>query len=157
MILSIWHTSFTVADIQRSIRFYRDDLGLELVHEQEQANQYTRTFVGYPDAHLRIAQFAIGSAEQPPRSRHVIELVQYIAPVGEPVHPERYQPGAAHLAFQVQDTRAMYRRLSERGVHFISEPVAITAGVNAGGATVYLEDPDGNTLEFVTAPSAQVR
>ena len=50
----------------------------------------------------------------------------------------------------------MYRRLSERGVHFVSEPVAITAGVNAGGATVYLEDPDGNTLEFVTAPAAQV-
>jgi extradiol dioxygenase family protein len=46
----------------------------------------------------------------------------------------------------------MYRRLSANGVHFISEPVAITAGINAGGATVYLEDPDGNTLELITAP-----
>jgi lactoylglutathione lyase len=137
--------------MDRSIRFYRDDLGLELVHEQEQANEYTRTFVGYPDAHLRIAQFAIASAEHP-RSGHVIELVQYLSPQGEPVHPERYQPGAAHLAFQVSDTRAMHERLAARGVHFISEPVAITAGINAGGATVYLEDPDGNTLEFVTAP-----
>lgn len=153
MILAIWHTSFTVADIERSIRFYRDDLGLELVHEQEQANEYTRTFVGYPDAHLRVAQFAIPNGDQP-RSGHVIELVQYVAPAGEPVHPERYQPGAAHLAFQVQDTRALYARLVEHGVHFISEPVAITAGINAGGATVYLEDPDGNTLEFVTAPAA---
>jgi catechol 2,3-dioxygenase-like lactoylglutathione lyase family enzyme len=151
VILAIWHTSFTVADIERSIRFYRDELGLELVTEQEQANEYTRTFVGYPDAHLKVAQFAIGSPEQP-RSGHVIELVQYLAPRGEPVHPERYQPGAAHLAFQVSDTRALYERLVARGVPFISEPVAITAGVNAGGATVYLEDPDGNTLEFVTAP-----
>jgi lactoylglutathione lyase len=154
VILAIWHTSFTVADIERSIRFYRDELGLELVHEQEQANEYTRTFVGYPDAHLRVAQFAIPNADQP-RSGHVIELVQYVAPVGEPVRPERYQPGAAHLAFQVQDTRGLYARLVERGVHFISEPVAITAGINAGGATVYLEDPDGNTLEFVTAPAAR--
>jgi lactoylglutathione lyase len=153
VILAIWHTSFTVADIERSIRFYRDELGLELVHEQEQANEYTRTFVGYPDAHLRVAQFAIPNGDQP-RSGHVIELVQYVAPTGEPVHPERYQPGAAHLAFQVKDTRALYARLVARGVHFISEPVAITAGINAGGATVYLEDPDGNTLEFVTAPSA---
>ena len=100
MILSVWHTSFTVADIERSIRFYRDDLGLELVHEQEQANEYTRTFVGYPDAHLRIAQFAIDSAQPPPRSRHVIELVQYVAPVGEPVHPERYQPGRPTSPFR---------------------------------------------------------
>jgi catechol 2,3-dioxygenase-like lactoylglutathione lyase family enzyme len=155
VILSIWHTSFTVADLERSIRFYRDELGLELVHEQDQANEYTRMFVGYPDAHLKIAQFAIGGADQPPRSRHVIELVQYVAPVGEPTHPERYQPGAAHLAFQVDDTHAIYERLLAHGVRFISEPVAITAGINAGGATVYLEDPDGNTLEFVTAPSAQ--
>lgn len=153
MILSIWHASFTVSDIDRSIAFYRDELGLELVHEQEQANEYTRKFVGYPDAHLKVAQFAIPGAEPPP-SRHVIELVQYVAPKGEPVHPERFQPGAAHLAFQVRDTFALYERLSARGVRFISEPVAITAGVNRGGATVYLEDPDGNTLEFVTAPSA---
>jgi extradiol dioxygenase family protein len=68
------------------------------------------------------------------------------------VHPERYQPGAAHLALQVEDTWEMYERLSANGVHFISEPVAITAGINEGGATVYLEDPDGNTLEFITAP-----
>jgi lactoylglutathione lyase len=155
MILSTWHTSFTVADLERSIRFYRDELGLELVHEQEQSNEYTRIFVGYPDAHLRVAQFALAASADNPRSGHIIELVQYLAPVGEPVHPERYQPGAAHLAFQVDDTHALYERLLAKGVHFISEPVAITAGINAGGATVYLEDPDGNTLEFVTAPSAQ--
>jgi catechol 2,3-dioxygenase-like lactoylglutathione lyase family enzyme len=154
VILSIWHTSFTVADLDRSIAFYRDELGLELVHEQEQANAYTRTFVGYPDAHLRIAQFAIPGAAAP-RSGHVIELVEYVAPRGEPVHPERYQPGAAHLAFQVQDTRELHARLAAQGVRFISEPVAITAGINAGGATVYLEDPDGNTLEFVTAPARE--
>ena len=155
MIFSIWHASFTVADLDRSIVFYRDELGLDLVHTQEQANEYTRKFVGYPDAHLKVAQFAAPGAE-PPRaghlSGHLIELVQYVTPKGEPVHPERYQPGAAHLAFQVEDTREMYERLSANGVHFISEPVAITAGINAGGATVYLEDPDGNTLEFVTAP-----
>jgi catechol 2,3-dioxygenase-like lactoylglutathione lyase family enzyme len=151
VIRSIWHASFTVSDIDRSIQFYRDELGLELVHEQEQANEYTRTFVGYPDAHLRIAQFAIRGEAQP-LSGHVIELVQYVAPKGDPVHPERYQPGAAHLAFQVDDTPALYARLNARGVCFISEPVVITNGINAGGTTVYLEDPDGNTLEFLTAP-----
>lgn len=151
MILGIWHTSFTVADLDRSIRFYRDDLGLELVHAQEQSNEYTRTFVGYPDAHLKVAQFSISSGPAT-RSGHVLELVQYLAPVGEPIAPERYQPGAAHLAFWVENTRALYDRLSEQGVRFISEPVEITAGVNRGGATVYLHDPDGNTLEFVTAP-----
>lgn len=155
MILGIWHTSFTVADLERSIRFYRDDLGLELVHVQEQSNEYTRTFVGYPDAHLKIAQFAIPNGPRT-RSGHVLELVQYLSPIGDPLQAERYQPGAAHLAFWVQDTRALYQRLTLRGVRFISEPVEITAGINRGGATVYLQDPDGNTLEFVTAPAGEV-
>jgi catechol 2,3-dioxygenase-like lactoylglutathione lyase family enzyme len=151
MILDVWHASFTVADMDRSIHFYRDLLGLPLRHEQQQDNEYTRRFVGYPDAHLRVAQFDL-PAGSGGRSGHIIELVQYLAPEGEPIHPERYQPGAAHLAFQVEDTWEMYRRLSAEGVRFISEPVDVTAGINKGGATVYLEDPDGCILELVTAP-----
>lgn len=151
MIREVWHTSFTVADMDRSIRFYRDQLGLPLRHEQEQANEYTRKFVGYPDAHLRVAQFDVPDGCGT-RSRHIIELVQYLQPKGEPVFPERYQPGAAHLAFMVDDTREMYRRLSAEGVHFISEPVEVTAGINKGGLTVYLHDPDGVVLELVTPP-----
>lgn len=152
VITAIWHASFTVADLDRSIAFYRDELGLELVHTQVQDHEYTRTFVGYPDAHLKIAQIAIPVGEQP-RSGHVLELVEYVTPVGEPVHPERCQPGAAHLAFMVDDVWEMYERLSGRGVVFISSPVRIAAGINEGGATVYLEDPDGNTLELLMAPS----
>ncbi|HLI60917.1 MAG TPA: VOC family protein [Solirubrobacteraceae bacterium] len=152
-IRAIWHTSFTVADLDRSIRFYRDELGLRLVAEQEQDNEYTRRFVGYPDAYLKVAQFALPGPRDAPRSGHVIELVQYLHPVAEPVHPERCAPGAAHLAFEVEDTCVLYKRLVARGVRFVSAPVEITAGVNAGGCTVYLEDPDGNTLELVTPPA----
>lgn len=151
MIRAVWHTSFTVADMDRSIHFYRDLLGLPLVHEQEQANAYTRKFVGYPHAHLRVAQFDVPSGSGG-RSGHIIELVQYLSPLGDSVRPERYQPGAAHLAFLVDDTREMYQRLSAEGVHFISEPVDVTAGINVGGVTVYLHDPDGVVLELVTAP-----
>ena len=41
MLVDTWHFSFTVSDIEQSIRFYRDVVGLELVHTQEQANPYT--------------------------------------------------------------------------------------------------------------------
>ena len=59
MVRGMWHFSFTVADIERSVAFYRDVLGLALVHQQDQSNEYTRRLVGYPDAELRIAQLAI--------------------------------------------------------------------------------------------------
>jgi catechol 2,3-dioxygenase-like lactoylglutathione lyase family enzyme len=55
----VWHFSFTVSDLDRSIAFYRDLLGFTLVHVQEQDNEYTRRLVGYPDARLRVAQLAV--------------------------------------------------------------------------------------------------
>ena len=60
--LGVWHFSFTVADIERWVQSYRDLLGFELIHRQEQANEYTDRLVGYPGAHLRIAQFGAGRA-----------------------------------------------------------------------------------------------
>jgi catechol 2,3-dioxygenase-like lactoylglutathione lyase family enzyme len=77
----VWHFSFTVSDIERSVHFYRDVLGFELIHRQEQANEYTGRLVGYPGAHLRIAQFAV-PGEPRGRSTHDLEPVEYVAPRG---------------------------------------------------------------------------
>lgn len=153
--LGIWHFSFTVGDIARSIAFYRDLLGFELVHEQEQANEYTRTLVGYPDAHLRVAQFAVPGL---PRgvSSHDLELVEYVTPRGVKFGPERHRPGASHLALAVTDARGEHTRLAAAGVRFVSEPQAITAGANTGGFTCYFLDPDDITLELVQPPRRPV-
>jgi catechol 2,3-dioxygenase-like lactoylglutathione lyase family enzyme len=101
-ILGTWHFSFTVSDIEASVAFYRDLLGLELIHQQEQDNAYTRALVGFPDASLRIAQLAV-PGEPRGISGHHLELVQYVVPKGAPFGPERNRPGAGHLAFCVAD------------------------------------------------------
>jgi catechol 2,3-dioxygenase-like lactoylglutathione lyase family enzyme len=151
MLVDTWHFSFTVSDIEQSIHFYRDILGLVLVHRQEQANEYTRRFVGYPNAHLRVAQFRIEGAPVG-RSGHLLELVQYVAPLGEKVDTSTKNPGTAHLAFQVDDVQAEYERLRGLGVRFRTEPVAIEAGINRGGFTCYFLDPDDITLEIIQPP-----
>jgi len=151
MLEAIWHFSFTVSDLDRSVAFYRGVLGMELVTAQEQANEYTRRLVGFPDAQLRIAQLRLPGTRPAP-SNHVLELVQYVMPPGRPIDTRLNNPGTAHLAFAVVDLSAAYERLKAQGVSFRSEPVAITEGVNAGGYTVYLLDPDGITLELVQPP-----
>jgi lactoylglutathione lyase len=153
MINGIWHTGLHVADLDRSIAFYRDVLGLTLVHVQEQANAYTRSLVGYPDAQLRVAQFAV-DGERPGVSSHDLELVEYVVPRGAAQDPARHRPGSAHLAFVVEDLDAEYARLTEAGVRFVSPPNRIDAGVNKGGAACYLLDPDDITLELVQPPGA---
>jgi len=149
---AVWHFSFTVADLDRSIGFYRDRLGMELVRTQRQDNDYTRRLVGYPDARLRIAQLRL-AGWAPSRSGHHLELVQYLAPRGVRGDPGMCNPGAAHLAFEVDDIHAHHARLSAAGVPFVSPPNAITAGINEGGFTCYFRDPDDITLELVQPPS----
>jgi catechol 2,3-dioxygenase-like lactoylglutathione lyase family enzyme len=152
----VWHFSFTVGDLDRSISFYRDLLGFELVHTQEQDNEYTRALVGYPDAVLRIAQLAVPGQ---PRglSTHDLELVEYVRPRDERAAPARNRSGASHLALVVDDALAEHERLCAAGVEFVSEPNAITAGINQGGYACYFLDPDDITLELVQPPQRPAR
>jgi catechol 2,3-dioxygenase-like lactoylglutathione lyase family enzyme len=151
MITGIWHFSFTVSDLERSLDFYTGLLGMKLVHRQDQSSEYTRKLVGYPDADLRVALLGFEGAPNGP-SGHVLELIQYRAPVCPPHPAGTAYPNSAHLAFVAEDALHEYERLRAAGVQFRSEPVAITAGINRGGYTVYFLDPDGITLELVQPP-----
>ncbi len=155
MLRGIWHFSFTVAHVERSIAFYRDLIGFELIHQQEQANEYTRRLVGYPDAHLKIAQFAV-PGEPRGLSTHDLELVEYVRPKGARGDINICNPGAAHLAFAVDDIHERYRRLVADGVKFFSPPNAITAGINLGGFTCYFHDPDAIVLEMIQPPPSRL-
>jgi catechol 2,3-dioxygenase-like lactoylglutathione lyase family enzyme len=151
-LVGVWHFSFTVSDLDRSIAFYRDLLGLQLVHTQEQDNAYTRRLVGLPDAVLRVAQLAVPG--QPKAiSTHDLELVEYVRPRGERRDGRICDPGAPHLALTVLDARATYERLVEAGIPFVSSPNAITAGVNEGGYACYFLDPDDIVLELLQPPA----
>jgi lactoylglutathione lyase len=148
----VFHFSFTVSDLDRAVAFYRDLLGLELVHIQEQDNAYTRRLVGFPDAALRVAQLAVPGQ---PRgiSTHDLELVEYVRPEGVRREGRINDPGAAHLAFTITDAWAAYERLTGAAVRFVSSPNAITAGVNVGGYACYFYDPDEIMLELLQPPA----
>jgi len=151
MLIAVWHFSFTVSDIEQSITFYRDVLGMELVHRQVQDNAYTRKLVGIPDAHLLVAQLRVKGAPIG-RSNHTLELVQYVAPAGVKVDTRTMNTGTAHLAFEVNDIMPEYERMHALGVRFRNPPVPIEAGVNKGGYACYFVDPDDITLEMVQPP-----
>jgi catechol 2,3-dioxygenase-like lactoylglutathione lyase family enzyme len=143
------HVSFVVSDIERSIDWYCRYLGLELEARQRQDNDYTRKLVGVPDAVLEVALLRTAENSQTgPR----VELIQYVEPRGGRVEAAVYDVGATHLAFEVDDLRALYDTLETEALAFQSPPVAIEHGVNRGGYTCYLADPDGNRLELHQPP-----
>jgi catechol 2,3-dioxygenase-like lactoylglutathione lyase family enzyme len=137
------HTGFTVSDLDRSVAFYRDLLGCEVLATQEKQGGYLAAIVGYPDAHVRMAHLRL------PGGEHVIELFEYLSPEGGHADVEPRNVGASHLCFIVADLQALYDSLLERGVtSFVSPPIEVDTGMNRGGLALYLRDPDGIMVEL---------
>lgn len=142
------HTGFTVANLERSLSFYRDVLGLEVVGEQLGTADYLATVTGFPEVRLRMA-----FVRAPGGDDHILELLEYASHPGEPTPRETNRPGNGHLCFIVDDAEAVYRELQAKGVQFMSAgPALITAGVNRGALAAYLRDPDGFTIEIFQPP-----
>ena len=140
----IHHLGLTVSDIERSIEFYRDSLGMELIGRRPSVTaDYVAKQTGYPNVELNVASFRVS-----PDSQQTLEVVQYMSHAGQPSDPATNRAGTSHLCLLVDDLQASYDDLRERGVRFKSDPVTITAGPNKGGLVVYLYDPDGYMLEL---------
>jgi catechol 2,3-dioxygenase-like lactoylglutathione lyase family enzyme len=140
------HIGLTVTDLERSIEFYTSVLECTVVMRQEKVGGYLAAIVGYPDAHVLMTHL------QPPGGGPRIELFQYLVPESATRELEPRNVGNAHICFVVEDLDALYGRLVEKGISTISPPVEVDTGVNAGGASLYLYDPDGITLELFQRP-----
>ncbi len=143
------HVCLTVSDVERSVEFYQDFLGMTFVGRREADADYIGQQTGYPGVRLAVASFKVA-----PESEEIINLVQYLTHAGDPIDLATNQPGSSHLCFFVDDIGAAYRGLRAKGVSFESEPVDITSGPNEGGFAVYLHDPDGYTIELFQPPAA---
>jgi len=137
------HHRFTVSDIDRSIRFYRDLLGLELIQDAVRADleSYDR-IVGYKNVDLRIVM--LGERE----GSFVLELIHYRNPPGKTRELQNYYVGASHVSFVVDDLDSEYKRLGAVGVRFNSPPVDIVRDGKLVGRALYMLDPDGITVEL---------
>jgi len=145
-IVGCHHTSFTVADLDRSLEFFRDRLGLEVVFTREVTNEYFGRIVGLPGCRVKAALLRI------PGSTHHVELFEYLTPKGQPHRPRPCDPGSSHLSLLIDDLPELYERLRSAGVEFVGAPVRIDAGPNAGALAVYLYDPNKILIELFQPP-----
>jgi catechol 2,3-dioxygenase-like lactoylglutathione lyase family enzyme len=140
----IHHVGITVRDLEASIRFYHDVLGLEFASEPSprfEGPELARG-VGVPGAALRLVSFQAGGT--------ILELLEYAGPPSETTEPlSSNNLGASHLAFLVDGIEARKAELEAEGVEFYSDVNVVDEGVLAGWRWVYFEDPDGYPLELV--------
>jgi glyoxylase I family protein len=143
MIHGVHHTCITVSNLERSIEFYRDLLGLELVmaEESERSGDDRSKALGVAKAKVKLALLRAGDAR--------VELIEYVTASGRPYDRNNNDVGAMHIAFQVEEIDAVYQRMVGHGVRFTAPPATIPAGPMKGWRWTYFFDPDGVSLEII--------
>lgn len=133
------HTGISVRDIDRSLAFYVDLLGLELVLDLDVASQPgLETVVGMSDIVGRVVFLDASDSR--------IELWEYRSPSGTPL-PRGHIPadhGVSHVGFAVKDVDAMFDRLVAADVTVLSPPQDL--GLHK---TMYVRGPDGEYIELL--------
>ena len=138
------HVGITVKDLDASIRFYHDLLGLEFSNEPSPWFDAPDLgpAVGVPGAALRQVSLRLGET--------TLELLEYKSPPSETTGPLSSNSfGASHVAFLVDDIHQAKAELEAKGIEFYSDVNVVDDGVLAGWRWVYFQDPDGYPLELV--------
>lgn len=116
------HTRYRVDDLEKTVRFYKEVLGLEEVSRHKSSRGSELVFFKAP-----------GSEEQ-------IEICCY--PKSGPV---KVQSDLTHLAFEVEDMDAFVKELSSKGVSLSEAPSASSSG----SVIAFLDAPEGYEIEII--------
>jgi len=116
------HTRYRVDDLERSVKFYRDILGLAEVKRHKSPRGSELVFMG-----------ADGSEE-------LIELCHF--PGSEPV---KCPPDLTHLAFEVDSLVEFEKHLAKHGLKFSDGPITSSAGTTFA----FVDAPEGYEIELI--------
>ena len=140
------HTGFNVSNMDQSLEFYRDMLGLEVTRDFVFEGETLDKLSGIPRAKAHLVFLGNGDG------RHFLELVEWLNPTGEPAdHTPMNNGGVSHLGLQIDDADRFYAELSSKGVRFTTDdPVTRGDAVYPAASKIcFLLDPDGNKIEFL--------
>ena len=140
------HVGLTVSNLDESIKFYRDILGLEFKGQMTMEGSEADKLFGHKNAKARVA-YLNGSQELncPP-----IELIHFENLPIKKQDTDLFTTSASEICFAVEDIEKAYEDLKARGVKFISEPQRFDFSESGYGESiaVYFKDPDGIILEL---------
>ena len=121
------HTRYRVNDLERTVKFYRDVLGLEEVRRHKSPRGSELAFLKSP-----------GSEEQ-------IEITHF--PGSGPV---QVQPDLTHLAFEVESLEDFGKHLAKLGLKFSDGPTK----TSSGSVFAFIDAPEGYEIELIEKSKA---
>ena len=143
MILGVDHVALSVADMERSIRFYTGLFGFAVRRRlpADPALPLDKV-IGVAGAAADIAHLYL--------DEFMLELFRYRVPEGRAEAAERSQAdhGYIHFGLRITDIQGETARLRAAGVQFLGDPVEF----RPGAWVVYFRGPDGEVVELREVP-----
>ena len=122
MIKRLLHTRYRVNDLEKTVKFYTDVLGLKESARHQSPRGSTVVFINVPN------------------SQEQIEICHY--PKSGPVE---VQPDLTHLAFEVDDIEAFAKETSAKGYPLSDGPTP----TSSGSKIAFIDAPEGYEIELI--------
>lgn len=140
MVLGGRHVGIPVKDMERSLAFYRDLLGLVVKKDYWEKGEYIDSITGIKEANVWMIKLTAPDG-------WMVELLEYRSHPGNPRgNPALHDVGHAHIALTVDDLGKEYKRLKKEGILFNSSP---QLSPDNYAWVAFCQDPDGNYVELV--------
>src|SRR2546429_8961352 len=122
MVKRLLHTRYRVHDLEKTVSFYKDVLGLEEVRRQTSGRGSQLIFL------------------KAPQSAELIEICKF-----DESGPVQVGPDLTHLAFEVEDLAAFGKQAAAKGYPFSDGPHRSSGG----SAIAFIDAPEGYELELI--------
>ena len=137
---AIRHVGIVVTEMERSLEFYRDLLGLKVVLDAEREGEYYAQVTGLTGVRMRVAMLEARDGKKV----ELFEFHSHARRARERV--ETCDVGCSHVALEVDDIAELYGEMQRRGVVCNCAPVVSPDGY---AKVTYCHDPDGAIVEVV--------
>ena len=142
-VTGFFHGGVTVSDMDQSLRFYRDGLGLEVEFDKILDGPYLPIVLNLEFSFIRAAYLRIPGGG-------FVELLEYHGIESLPAASRPCDHGAGHLCLYVEGIDEIFAGLTELGYRARSQHVVdISQGPNKGARSLYMLDPDGYRVELL--------
>jgi len=139
LIKEVRHIGIVVNNMENSLKFYQDLLGLKIIKDMDEQGGYINNMLSLDGVQVRTVKLSAGMGNT------LIELLDFKSHNDNEIR-NFYTIGASHVALTVDNLEELYKTLSKNNVKFNAPPQKSPDGLVK---VTFCNDPDGTPIELV--------